>query len=314
MNYSPLAVSIYHCLVYFDLFDFPLTAQEVWRFLWRAPAGVTIEDCVRELESLTGGPASALESADGFYFLPGRSVLVKKRQEKIIPTEHWLVRAREAAALIRHVPFLKAILVCNSVGAELATEQSDIDFLVITSPGKTWLVRFWCNSILRLFNRRTYGEETAGRICLSFFVDTYHLDFGRYRIAKDDIHFAYWLFRMIPILDKENWQARFLRANRWTKEYIRYSYEAVLSETLPPQAAGSRVKQVLEYCLGGSAGDWLQTRLKNWQMRKLKPSVKQLARENNKQVILGDGILKFHERDSRAYWRQRWLERISNKS
>ncbi len=327
MNNTTLSQSILKTLAYFDLFNHPLTAPELWRFLWQ-PQGnghgflssaeersgrglvtalTTYEDFLVALDELLGH--SQITTKHGYYFLPGRADTITERQAKIVPSDRWLRRARFAARLIAGIPFLKAVVVCNSVGAELATSESDIDVLIITAPRQVWFVRFWCNVILRLTNLRTYGDRSAGKICLSFFIDTDHLDLGPYRVVPDDIHFAYWLFQMVAVYDPNNQYQKLLAANHWTANFLPHSYLAADSGVSTKPSPQSLIKKNLERLLVTTFGCWLNQTVKKWQWNKLKPSLKQAATDPNHHVILQEGILKFHEHDTREYWRKRWLEK-----
>ncbi len=228
---SPLEQSIFKTLAYFDLLNYPLTKEELFRYLWMPPQ-VVYEEFVLSLRAERSNPPeiamsvvssnllAMTEQKYGYYFLLGREDTVERRRRAIVPTELKLRKARHAAKLLCSIPFLRAIFVCNSVGAEVARPESDIDFFIVAEPNRIWLVRFFTNFILRLFGLRTYGTHERDRICLSFYVDADHLDLAPWRVADDDIHFAYWLHQMLPIYDPGNYYEKFLEANSWTKRFL----------------------------------------------------------------------------------------------
>ena len=168
-----LATSVRQTLAYFDLFSMPLTVEECFRFLWQPPA-ISFEsfrDFLLSHAHSEDPESGSYAERSGFYFLPGRGEAVEKRRQATVPSEELLSIGRRAARLIAWIPWLQAIFICNSVGAEIAHGASDIDFLIITVPGRLWTVRFFSNLILRLARLRTYGARTARRICLSFYLD-----------------------------------------------------------------------------------------------------------------------------------------------
>jgi hypothetical protein len=317
MNNTSLIKSIQQTLIYFDLFSYPLTAQELWYFLWQPPS-ISYEDFLAELNVLV--EASALEvsypfieTKQGYYFLSGKVASIAARQEKIVFSDRWLARARLATLLIQGIPFLKAVFVCNSVGAELATPESDIDFLIIAAPGQVWFVRFWANVILRIVNMRTYGARSAGKICLSFFVDTEHVNLGPYRVISDDIHFAYWLFQMVPVYDPNNYYAAFLKANTWLELYLPHSYKNILQQVAAEVGFFRKTQAKFEFLLRTAFGDKITQHLKKWQWKRLDSKLKIAAEQSCHGVVLEKGILKFHEHDTRLMWKQKWLEECVSK-
>ena len=234
---KPLDQSIVKTLTYFDLINFPLMHEELFCYLWTPPRIGHAEFMSTCGETNYELKAMNYKLGCGYYFLPGRENLIAERQRAAEITDQKLIIARRAVKFIRSVPFLKAIFVCNSVGAAMARAESDIDFFIVSDKNRIWIVRFFTNLILRLFGLRTYGAHQADRICLSFYVDIDHLNLAPWRIADDDIHFAYWLNMMTPVYDPENYYEKFLQANRWVERYLpNLSFRA----SLPPKADTAR--------------------------------------------------------------------------
>lgn len=372
MYMNGLELSVIQTLAYFDIEDYPLTKEELYHYLWKPPS-CTYDEFVDFLSVFTS-QKNFVQEKWGHFFLKGREEAVEKRREKIVPTELMLKKAMHGVKLIRSIPFLKAVFVCNSVGREVADKESDIDFLIITTPKRMWLVRFFTNVILRLFRLRTYGNHEAGRICLSFFLDTDHLNLAAYRACEEDIHFAYWIHQMFPLYDPEDMYTKFVQANTWTQKFlpnlhtnipalkqditchserslapIRQAQGKLREESLewsgrgilrsrkllqddsgeshnsqlkviePPfplrctnavenSKIGSTWKRIWEKMWQGNYGSLLEREAKKLQLTKLKPSLKEKSKLNDKGVVLEEGILKFHEHDARLRYREKWLE------
>jgi hypothetical protein len=309
---SALDQSILKTLACFDLASFPVTSEELFVFLWQPPQ-VTYLEFVEYLATVHD---PRWQTQGGYYFLAGRSECIAERQRHIVPTELMLKKARRAARCIAWLPFLKAILVCNSVGAETATMESDVDLLIITDPGRIWIVRFFAHSILRLLGMRTYGRKTAGRMCLCFFIDTDHLDLGPLRVVPDDIHFAYWLQQMFPLYDAADYAGRFRKANTWVVDYVPHQkaelrFPVTYTEKIKISWLGALAKKILEKMWGNNYGELIEREAKKVQWQSISPRIKELARVPNNHVVLREGILKFHEHDTRLAYRQQWLEKIS---
>ena len=295
-------------LAYFDLFDYPLTKDELLRFLWRARV-----DNIAELDGVLKKLLleKLIDTRSEFYFLTGRENSVAQREKSAQETEKKLFLARRAVKLIRTVPFLRAVFACNSVGAGAATADSDIDFFIITAPGRIWIVRLFTNLILRLFGLRTYGDRRANKICLSFYVDFNHLNFSSWRVVDDDVYLAYWLYQLIPLYDPDNYYRRLLAANGWTKEFLP---GAIQPSGNFSEAKISRVgvgwKKIWEKMWSKAYGDLLEKQAKGAQWQKLKLSIKDAAARHDSAVVIEEGIIKLHENDRRAEYREQWLNKI----
>ena len=323
MSKSPLEQSILSTLIYFDIANYPLTKEELFRYLWTPPQ-VTYEEFVLSLRAersnppeiaasvVSGNLLAMAEQKNGYYFLPGREAVVERRCQTIVPTELKLTKARRAARLLRSVPYLKAIFVCNSVGAEMATAESDIDFFIVVEKNRIWLVRFFTNLILRLFGLRTYGAHERDRICLSFYVDTAHLDLAPWRVAEDDIHFTYWLYQMLPLYDPENYYQKFVEANSWTKKFLPNINSSLKVSSNDSGSIGKTWKKIWETMWQGTYGDMLEKQAKDFQWMKMKLPLKEKSELNDNGVVIKEGIVKLHEHDTRRDYREKWLEKISN--
>lgn len=344
MNTSEsLRLSLKKTLAYFDLANFPLTKEELYSYLWEPPA-VNYPDFLLSLRDYTfgGGEAIpqdgsanngiavssqkigtprndtvkpfAMTEKNGYYFFSGREELIETRRHRLLISEHKLKIACRAARLVRSVPFLKAIFVCNTVGSEQATKDSDIDFFIVTEKNRIWITRLGVTFLLGLFRLRRVGDRIKDKICLSFYVTADNLNLANLRVIDDDIHFAYWINQMLPIFDPENLYAKFLQANSWTKKYL---------PNVKAEKIGSYIFHITESKLGkawkgawekmwqGAYGDLINGEAKKIQISKMRFSGKKIDRGEDKGVVISDQVLKFHEKDTRLEYRQTWLDKIA---
>jgi len=298
--------SITNTLAYFDLSDYPLTKEELFSFLWLPPV-VSYNDFLVALDNLQ------INFKFGYYFLPGREKIVEERRRKLLISEQKLKIARWGIRLIKAVPFLRAVFVCNTTGSGQAGEDSDIDFFIITEKNRIWITRFFVTLVLELLRLRRVGKRVKNKICLSFYVTTENLDLAKWRVADDDIHFAYWLNQMIPLFDPDNYYFKFLQANSWTKNYLpNLDLNQVSSYLLkiPESRLGKIWKNAWEKMWQGGYGDMINNQAKQMQLSKMKLSGKPIDRGEDKGVVISDGVLKFHEKDTRAAYRNEWLQKI----
>ena len=305
--------SIAATLAYFDLFDFPLTALEVYQYLWQAPS-ISLAQCQDVLTAMMAQTPATIASQDGWFFLAGREAVVAARQRRVVYSEFYLLKARAVARLLRYIPFIRSVCVANSVGRETATGTSDIDLVILCAPGRVWWVRFWCNTLLRLTGQRVSKNSTAGKVCLCFFADTDHLDLGEYRVAQDDIHFCYWLYQMHPVYDPRGWYAKFLAANTWSHLLLpnaRGNFVPLFVPMLSDSYLSHRLRRAGQYVCGGTLGKLLERSLRLLQMRLLRPAIIAKAQARGTDVVLAAGVIKLHDYDTRREWRERWVGKLA---
>ncbi len=311
MNTSEsLQLSLKKTLAYFDLANYPLTKEEMYNFLWQPPA-VSYSDFLLSLSEIR----LPIVEKNGYYFLAEREELIEMRRRRLLISENKLKIARRAVRIVRSVPFLKAIFVCNTVGAEQATEDSDIDFFIVTEKNRIWIVRLWVTFLLGLFRLRRVNNRIKNKICLSFYVTADSLNLANLRVVDDDIHFAYWINQMLPIFDPENLYAKFLQANSWTKKYLpNIKPEKMSSYILAVNLSkiGDVWKRAWEKMWTGVYGDMISGEAKKIQISKMKFSGKKIDRGEDKGVVISDQILKFHEKDTRLEYREAWQNKVQS--
>ena len=304
--------SILKTLHYFDITKFPLTKEEIFSWLWQCP-NVSREQLEWELQILN--EEKKIGEKYGYYFLYGGEDTVEWRRERLLSSEDKMKIALKAAKKINFIPFLRAIFVCNTVGSEQSTENSDIDFLIITHPKRIWTVRLLSNLILRLYRLRTFDKKIKNRICLSFYLDAHHLSLSNYRIVEDDIHFAYWLNQMIPVYDPDNIYAKFLQANSWSKKFLtNVDNHPIFVERLiiNDSKIGKVFKKIWEKIWEGGFGNFVEKQSRLTQWLKMNAEIKNKINRGDKGIVISEGVIKLHERDMRAHYRQEWLKRINN--
>ncbi len=311
MDNKALEQSIIKTLAYFDLSDYPLTQEELFDYLWQPPpAGY--EDLVNFLANYSG---DKFISKFGYHFLPHREEIIERRQRAAVFSDLKMKTARRGAKLIRAVPFLRAVFVCNTVGAGTAKSDSDIDFFIIAEKNRIWLTRLLVAGWLSLFGLRRSDNRIHNKICLSFYVTTDNLDLSPYRVADADIHFAYWLNQMVPLYDPQNLWGKFLHINNWIKKFLPNLYQRPALNCLN-SVADTRWslwwKKIWERMWQGTYGNIINDQAKEIQRAKMKYFAKRIERVGEKGVIIGDKILKFHEHDTRVAVRQHWHERVDN--
>lgn len=290
--------SILKTIAFFDLFDFPLTAEEVMDYLYRYDALVHIKEIKGILDEM-----DEIEHIHTFYMLKGRAKLVDTRKARKFIAEKFWNRTRQYCQYIVKIPFVEMVAVCNNLAYDNSTEQSDIDLFIVIKPGRMWLSRLWITLVLQFFGVRRYGEKVAGRFCLSFFVTTEKLSMEPLLLRPEDPYMAYWVKWLRPIYGKTTYK-RFIEENRiWLKDGYGLLFTDIETQQFPFDQK-SRWKNFWEWVLGGKVGNAMEGWVKKTFKKRTLKKVDQL--ESGASVVVSDDMLKFHNKDKRWEFYEKW--------
>jgi hypothetical protein len=285
-----LGRAIVKVIIFFDLFDYPVTAYEIWENLDRA---VSLSTVLSSLADQLSVQATIAES-QGFYYLSGRSDIVQTRIKRYNYSCRKLKLARRWAKLFSFCPFIKLVALSNSFGDHNWRDSGDLDFFIVCADKRIWLSRLYCTGLAKILNRRPNAQTKRDRVCLSFYVSESHLDLTDLKIAAWDPHFHYWRRYFFPLYDCEDIYQRFLLANK-----SRPRNQATSA------TSGGRSKLVANPKF--SWLQWLELAAKNFQLKILPPSIRRAVNLPG-HVVITDEVLKFHEHDKR----QEILEKYGN--
>ena len=148
--------AILKTLVYGDLFDFPMKAWEIHKWLVNKKGG--LREVERSLNKLR--QKAKVKSQKEYYFLADRKGLVNQRIKKEEVSKWYLKQAYFVAALFRIIPWVKLVGVSGSVAMENAKKVDDIDFFIITQKNRLWISRILLLLILELSDKRRKRERS----------------------------------------------------------------------------------------------------------------------------------------------------------
>jgi len=299
-----LEKSILATIAYFDIFNYPLTEVEIWKWLWFENSKVSnlweIEQTLKNSEILK----SLMSNSRGFYFLKNREELVEIRERRYILAEKKVKRAKRVAGLLKFIPGIKMIAVCNSLAWTNAREESDIDFFIVTAPNKIWTARFWAAGFLQIFGLRPSKNNARDKICLSFFVDEDSLNLEPLAVGQLDVYLVYWIVQLWPLYDRGGVYQKFWQANTWVKNFLPNVFSREMdAEKNVGNAAGLPQKHASQESFIEKFFRWLQMKL-------LPKNLKEMENRDSR-VVITDKILKFHANDRREEYKKIWEEKMA---
>jgi hypothetical protein len=256
-------------IAYADVFHYPVTSEEIWRAL-------PLQAPVPQLEAVLSrdGPlADRISRIGDFYTLAGRESLVELRRRRAATSARLMGQARAYGAWISRLPFVRMVAVTGSLAVDNADADDDIDYLIVTAPGRVWLARAMIMLVVRLARLRGLT------LC-----PNYLLSGSALALPDRDPYTARELLQMRPVAGHDVY-ARMLAANAWRRALLpNWQVESppVPERRSPFTRAGERL-------LSGRLGDVLERRL-------LRRKGAELRREagGNSEAVFDETVCKGH--------------------
>lgn len=281
----------YATLAFFDIFDFPLTVEEIqFFFLGKQPTKHKLQKFLEKEDRIGHTVINDIK----YYFLKGRSSIVHTRlQRKRISAGLWR-KVQFFLPFIQMVPFIKMVSVCNTLAFNNATKDSDIDLFIVAGRGRLFIVRFFTLFLFSILGVRRHGKKIAGRFCLSFYVDEDFLNLEPIQLSKKDIYLPFWIITMKPIYGQKIY-GKFLEANKWIKQYFCLIPEAKAAEKWNILKYSS---YIFEFILNGKFGNFIERKFEEIQRKRHGKNFKKPDGQSS--VVVEKHILKFHNMDRRV--------------
>jgi len=301
-----LEKAILSTLAYFDVFDYPMTEFEIWKFLFFEQASTEkIEYATVRDYLLSSELNNKIDFKDGYYFIKGRDDIINTRRRRYALAERKYMKAIRVIKVLRFFPFIKMIAVCNTLAFNNSRQEADIDLFIITKSQRVWQSRFWVTGFLKLFKMRPSQDKSQDTICSTFFVDEDNLNLQKLLINENDIYLKYWIRQVVPIYNEGIYQ-KFFRENDW----IDNNLPNTLSIDTPPR----RQVKKLGWCkktINAVTLLFPEGIFKNYQMKIMPTKLKELANKDTR-VVINDCMLKFHDNDRREIFFDKWVSNKEN--
>lgn len=192
-------------LLYFDIFNYPLNAAEVFSFL--AVKENSVHAATKCLDRLV--ERKHVFRFGDLYSLHADEKNIRRRLKGNTEAEKWLKIAQKQAGFIGKFPFVRAVMASGSLSKGYMDEKSDLDFFIVTAPGRLWIAR-----TLLVIYKRVFRANSHKQFCVNYFVDAEHLE-----IEEKNIFTATELVTLIPLYNAHGYQ-NVMDSNSWVKRFF----------------------------------------------------------------------------------------------
>jgi len=242
---------VFHTLAYADVFDYPLTASEVYRYLISTQA--SFEEVCRALSD-----ASLFSQTGELFTLRGREDLVETRKRRAGVADRLWRKAARYGRIIAQLPFVRMVAVTGSLAMNNTDEGKDLDYMIVTAPEHLWM----CRAVSLLVARVAKLEGVS--LCPNYLITTNALE-----LKERSLYVAHELAQMVPLSGMEIY-VEIRRLNHWIVDYLpNASGVPELPYVVQPAKRRVLIQECLEFLFSFPFGTWLEKWEMNRKIRRL---------------------------------------------
>ncbi len=201
-------------LIYADLFDYPLKAWEIHK--WLIGKKATLRQVEKALMKLDH--ESRIKNQGGFYFLKKKEGLVLKRKHRRKKSQEYFQKAKLISMFLKIIPWIKLVGISGGLAMENVSKIDDIDLFIVISKNKLWLSRMLILGILEILRqRRRVGDglrQAAGKICCNVILEEDCLR------QRQDLYTAHEVLQMKVLWQKDGIYEKYLEENDWAFKFL----------------------------------------------------------------------------------------------
>ncbi|HKC04455.1 MAG TPA: nucleotidyltransferase domain-containing protein [Patescibacteria group bacterium] len=192
-------------ILYHDLFDFPMTFADLVK--WSSHE--SLYDYANKNFSIV--------TKRGFSYLRGHEGIIYKKILRERISDKKIEIAKKASRVISFIPTVKMVAVTGSLAMKNASDESDIDLMIITKKGTLWTTRMVVYFLLSLFGikrRSPNDKDEKDKLCINMWLDESNLTWH-----DRNIYSAHEIAQIIPLVNKDKTYEKFMYKNKWLLDY-----------------------------------------------------------------------------------------------
>lgn len=277
MTFTPVQ-ALLCTLAYADIFDYPLTEEEIRHWL------------VGEESRLTVPMRSKyIDRHKTYFFLHGRKSIVAIRNRRHLCAKKKWKHAQYVCKALQIIPTIELVGVTGGLAMNNVDKSDDIDLFFIVKDGSIWISRFLAVLVVSIIakRRKPRSEEVEDAFCLNMFVSISGMSVPE---SDRSLYTSHEVLQMKPVWSRSGVYQSFIRRNSWVERYIPAAYARAISH----EDAG--VKRVIFEPVRAFFANVL---------RVCEPFVKgvqlQYMKKRRTTETISDTIIRFHPNDAKTW-------------
>ncbi len=283
--------NILRTLAYFDIFQYPLTKEELFTFHETPAEPATVNEAILNLLL-----EKQIFKVDEFYSLLNNRSLAERRR---IGNSNALIEMKnafKAARLLSRFPYVKGLAISGSLSKNYADENTDVDFFVITTANRLWIAR----TIMHVFYKLIYFSGRQKWFCMNYYVD----ELG-FEIPEKNIFTAMEIVTLVPIQGRQCFN-RFIENNQWTKTFFPLANNQGPAPEIKKGVFARCIEWIFNTGLGNRIDDKLMTiTKKRWQKKAA------LHKKNKRGIEMGMMVDKHYSKPDPKNFQQKVIDRYN---
>lgn len=272
----PLEAAVLRTVLYADVFDFALTPAEIHRYLIHTHS-IDLDTVLHTLHH-SDALKACLHDADGLISLRPE-LFALRREREAIAARLW-VQARRWGARLAAIPFVRMVGVTGALAMNNpSSARDDLDYLLITRPGRVWLARALAVALVRV------GRLCGVELCPNFVVAADAL-----AQKRRDLYVAHEIAQVVPLFGGELYAALFAQ-NEWLYRNLPNAHTRDFD--LSGAAHHAAFKRLAEWILRGKAGDYLES----WERKRKQRRFQRQQQAPSPAAVLDASQVKGHFQD-----------------
>lgn len=276
-----LDIAILKTIIYGDVFHFPMTTQEIHHFLiYDKP--VAYNTIVKQLESSTELEKYLCHN-DSYYALRERDILFTLRTEREQMMDSLSKQMTYYGRILSYFPFVEFVGITGALAMRNpASALEDLDYIIITHPGRVWLARAIIILLVRLMRHRNI------EIC-----PNYVLASDQLIQSRQDLYIAHEIAQILPVSNYDLLQ-HLRDQNQWATQYLPNALYPFHQHTKRGiSQLGMMLKRGVEAVLSTPLGNGLE----KWEYRRKAQRFEQQAQAPTASAQIDAGHVKGHFND-----------------
>jgi predicted nucleotidyltransferase len=291
---SKIKRDILAALAYFDLFNYPLTMDELLLYL---PSRCEPGDFEYALKCLVID--RMIYHFDQFYTLKNDYFLIERRIKGNAKAAEMIGTARKVSNLLIRFPYVRGVAISGSLSKNFADENSDIDLFIITAENKLWIAR----TLMHCFKKLTFLVNRQHYFCMNYYIDEQEL-----QIREKNIYTAIEIATLMPLHGDTIFE-HFYDANSWSRAYLP---NKCMRLTTAKSLKSSFLKRFTEIIFNNRLGDRLDSLMMRITAKRWEKKMQQ-KKLNTRGIVMAMDTGKHYAKPDPANFQNKLIIKYQNK-